>query len=797
MASKLIKALALILGVAAVATAFGGSATSGGGKKSGIIAARATHAQPVTQLIVKYREGSTATVSATSAQAHVAVLGKRAGVVLSYKRAMSGGAHVLSLSHGMTMAQARDVARAIASDPAVLYAEPDAIRHVSFVPNDPGFSPGFSLISGGRQGQWHLMDPSQQYSYTPSGGVATTAFPVGGVNLPQAWNATKGAGVVVGVVDTGVVDHADLSANLVGGSAALSGYDFIASGSNPSTVTANQTPNWTANDGDGRDADPTDAGDWVALGDCTTGDPAADSSWHGTHVSGTIAAVTNNAKGVAGVAPSAKVQHGRALGRCGGFTSDIADAIRWVAGLPADHTGASWSTLGVPANPSPAKIVNLSLGGSVTATDWDPCSITEQNTINAVRAAGVVVVAAAGNDGQAHISSPGNCPGVIAVTAHTLEGDNSDFANIGPGHRTDLVTGAEVAGNSTTISAPGGGCGTSITTTTTPKCANQFIWSTINKGTTTATATPGGDGYGGYSGTSMATPHVAGVAALLFSLQPTLKPDTITSLITKSARHFPSGTFCTDSAALASAGLDITQLPCGAGMLDASAAVSRLQALVPTTIVQALPATVAQAGSTIALTCIANAASGGNSSFVYRWTQTAGTSTAITNATSASASVVAPTPGGNLTFQCAVQDADGFAASGAVSVRSNTPPTIPAIADKTGTAGTAISFNVAGTDPEGDTLNYAATGLPAGATLNPAGAFSWPVAGAAGTYTFTVHANDGLANSPDVTVRIVVSAAAPTPAPASGGGGGAVGLLGFLLLLGAALGLASNRAARG
>jgi serine protease len=461
--------------------------------------------------------------------------------------------------------------------------------------------------------------------------------------------------------------------------------------------------------------------------------------------------------------------------------------MSWAAGLTVP---------GAPANANPVKVINLSLGGSVTSTDWDPCTQIEQTTINAVRAAGVVVVAAAGNDGQAHISSPGNCPGVIAVTAHTLEGDNSDFANVGPGHRYDL-TNQEVAGNSTTISAPGGGCGTSITSTTTPKCADQFVWSTINKSTTSPTAADAGDTYGGYNGTSMATPHVAGVAALLFSLQPNLKPDTITKLITSSARPFPGGTFCADSVALANAGLDIAQLPCGAGMLDASGAVSALQALVPSVIVQVVPATLVQAGNSASLTCTANPASGGSSIFTYRWTQTAGTSATITNATSASASFTAPSPGGTLTFQCAVQDADGFSASGTVSLRSNTPPTIPAIADKAGTAGTAISFTITGTDAEHDPLTYVATGLPTGATLSTAGVFSWPSAGTAGTYTFTLHANDGVANSADATVNIVVSAApTPTPTPASGGGGGAVGLLGLLLLLGAARGLVSNRTER-
>jgi serine protease len=797
MASKFLKALVLVVGVVAVATAFGGSAAMGGGKKPGFIAARATHSQPITQLIVKYRDGSSAVVSAASAQAHVAVLGKRAGVALNYKRAMSGGAHVLSLSRAMTMAEARDVAKRISADPAVLYAEPDAIRRVTlvpFVPNDPGYS-GFNFTDGSSEAQWHLFDPTQDYIYKVAGGTAHSPVkPIGGANLPGAWNVSMGAGIVVGVVDTGVVDHADLSANLVGGSAALSGYDFISSGSNPSSVAASQTPNWTANDGDGRDPDPTDPGDWVLAGECgatgTADGAVANSSWHGTHVSGTIAAVTNNGLGVAGVAPLAKVRIGRALGRCGGLTSDIVDAIRWVAGLPADRTGASWASMGIPTNTSPAKVINLSLSGGITGDPLtDACSITEQNTVNALRAAHVLLVAAAGNDMSPQIGSPANCPGVIAVTAHTLEGDNADYANVGSGQRIDPsvpATPTAVTGNSVTISAPGGGCGTLIAA---PVCANQYVWSTVNKSTTNLTAVDAGDGYGGYTGTSMAAPHVSGVVALLLSIQPSLSPDTVTRLLTASARHFVSG-YCADPQAVLDTGIS---QPCGAGMLDASAAVSLLQASVPTAVASTTPANLAAAGSTVNLTCLATAVTGGSSVFTYQWTQTAGTTATITNATSANASFTAPTPGGNLNFKCAAQDADGFTASGTVSLRSNTPPTIPAIADKAGTAGTAISFTITGTDAEHDPLTYVATGLPTGATLSASGVFSWPSAGAVGTYPFTVHANDGVADSAETPVHVVVSAAPP---PSSGGGGGAVGLLGLLLLLGAARGLVSNRTER-
>ena len=184
---------------------------------------------------------------------------------------------------------------------------------------------------------------------------------------------------------------------------------------------------------------PSDPGDWITADDKTKPLFAScterGSSWHGTHVAGTVAAVGNNGVGIPGVAYEAKVLAVRALGKCFGYTSDITDAIRWASGAaPASGT---WSAIGVPNNANPAKVVNLSLGSSSSA-----CSPIRQAAIDAARAAGAVVVAATGNDGRLTIGSPANCSGVIAVTSHTVEGDNSDFSNVGPG---------------TTISAPGGG----------------------------------------------------------------------------------------------------------------------------------------------------------------------------------------------------------------------------------------------------------------------------------------------------------------------------------------------------
>ena len=320
----------------------------------------------------------------------------------------------------------------------------------------------------------------------------------GGIRAPAAWDRSTGSGVVVAVIDTGVRPHVDLKANL------LAGYDFIST-------------TQVSNDGNGRDADAYDPGDSVAAGFCGTGSAASNSSWHGTHVAGIIAATAGNGAGVAGVAYGAKVLPLRALGRCGGYTSDIADAMVWAVG---------GSVAGLPVNPTPARVLNLSLGGR------NACDTTTQNAINTARAKGAVVVVAAGNENtDVSTSSPANCAGVIAVAAVGKGGGKASYSNTGTG---------------VTIAAPGGDSGAGIV-------------STLNAGT----SAPGADNYVAYMGTSMATPHVAGVAALMLAVNKNLTPDQVASLLKSSARAFPAS--CTK---------------CGSGIVDANAAVAQAAAFV-------------------------------------------------------------------------------------------------------------------------------------------------------------------------------------------------------------------------
>lgn len=665
------------------------------------------------RLIIKFKEEATTRAGVfdfNAARDQVTMLDTRATLNvlagsapgLSYLKSVTPQTHVAVTAQKLNRAELFALAKQIEQDPRVAYAEIDEIAHTQFVPNDPSY----------QGSQWHYQ--------------AASTYP-GGANLPAAWDRATGSGVVVAVIDTGVRPHADLVANL------LPGYDFVSADS-PGVFA-------TANDGDGRDADASDPGDFAAAGACATGSSASNSSWHGTHVAGTIAAVTNNGVGGSGVAFGARILPVRALGVCGGFTSDIAAGMQWAAGLTVP---------GVPANPNKAKVLNLSLGAS------GACSATYQAAVTAVRAAGSVVVAATGNDGASSIGQPANCTGVIAVTAHTKLGDNARYANIGSG---------------TVISGPGGGFGSLVTGD------GSAVYSTLNNGTTT----PAADTYGGKAGTSMAAPHVAGVAALLAGLKPAITPAALQSVLSSSARPHPVGTFCA------------TRTDCGAGLVDAKAAIDYLMA--PSVAASVTQAGVRPTGSTINFTAAALPGASGSTTFSYQWTQLAGPAVTLANSTSSSASFVAPALGASYTLGVKVTDGSGWMGANQVSVTSNTAPVLRPIAAQTVVQGGNLSFTASATDAETNPVVFVATGLPAGSSLNPAtGVFSWNGAGPQGTYAITVTPNDGTFNGASQTVSVTVAAPAST---GSGGGGGAIGVwdLMALLALGAAALLTRQRQA--
>lgn len=696
---KMKKSKLLAVG-AVLSAAVYSAAVTGQPKPAGSMGPR-TDEPPVRQLIVKYRDETVRSFSAGAGKSREAVLSSKSGLAIAYRRPMSGLSHVYALPNAMSTTEAFALAKRLElSDPSIEYAEPDYRVRKLVVPSDPMFAT-----------QWHYQATN-----------AATSL-LGGINAPLAWDLSRGQGVVVAVLDTGIVAHPDLAANV------LPGYDFI-------------TDPVTANDGGGRDGDPSDPGDWVAADFCDPGEPADDqsSSWHGTHVAGTIAAVSNNGVGVAGVAYESRVLNVRVLGRCGGATSDVLDAIRWAAGLAVP---------GVPNNANVAKVINMSLGGT------GPCSQATQAAVSAATAAGSLVVAATGNDGFGQIGTPANCVGAVAVTAHTYQGDNANYANVGAG---------------TAISAPGGGqCSTPdtpgvFTCLTQTNRPERFVASTLNSGTTVPVAA----NYAGYVGTSMATPHVAGVAALLFSRAPALKVTEARFLLTSSARAFPPNTYCTAFA----------DAPCGAGMLDAKAALDLQTGRAPALAVTA-PA-VTSGGQTISLQATTTSRNGGSMSYTYSWAQTSGPTVTLANPATANPTFTAPSPGGTHIFEATVVDGNGYTVKQTVTTKSNSAPTIAAVGPQSGTTGTPLQVRVTATDPEQDRITWVATGLPAGSTFDAAtGTFAWanPQAGA---HTFSVVANDGTINSAATTVSMSVQ-----PAAGSSGGGGSTsfGVLWLLLML--------------
>jgi len=379
----------------------------------------------------------------------------QAGSGLSYERTLATGHLLFRPAKDSTMAfsMANQIMQDLANEPGVASVEPDLLMHPMST-NDP---------------YWPYL-----WSYRADRT---------GIDVVKAWSHSRGEGVAVAVIDTGITNHPDLQGQI------LPGYDFI------SSVSA-------AGDGNGRDSNPNDEGDFVF------GSP---SSWHGTHVAGTIAALAGNGLGVAGVAPGAKVVPVRVLGKGGGNLSDIADGMIWAAG---------GSVPGVPDNKNPARVLNLSLGGT------GACGSLYVRAINIARARGSVVVVAAGNENRdASSVAPANCPGTITVAASNPSGGKSSFSNYG---------------RPVNITAPGGAGGGGD---------QANIYSTVNAGRTT----PAGPAYAAYAGTSMAAPHVAAVAALVLAAAPTLKPDEVQALLIDNVKPLPQP--CRQG--------------CGAGLLDA------------------------------------------------------------------------------------------------------------------------------------------------------------------------------------------------------------------------------------
>ena len=506
---------------------------------------------------------------ALAAQRRADRLAARAGVALTTGAAISERAQVMTAS-GI---DAATLARRLAADPEVLRVAVDQRRRALYLPNDPLYAAGPASGRGPDVGQWYLRAP---------GGDVRSA-----INAEAAWDRVTGnPGIVVAVVDTGVLaDHLDLAGQV------LPGYDMV---SDPAT----------ANDGNGRDADASDPGDWVTAAENSArgGDfqncGISDSSWHGTKIAGLIGAAANNGLGMAGSAFGVRILPVRVLGKCGGYDSDIQAGMRWAAGLAVP---------GLPLNPNPARILNLSLGGSgaCTAATGYPAVIAE------LQAAGVVVVAAAGNSAGHAVELPANCPGVIAVAGLRHAGTKVGFSDLGP----------EIS-----ISAPAGNC---VNLGAGEPCLYPIL-SSSNSGTQRPNA--GGstwtDAYDYSVGTSFAAPLAAGSAALMLSARPELQPQEVLTLMQSSARAFPTSGAGNDEngqpvpLCRAPDGSDQLQCYCsvglcGAGMLDADGAV-QAALLAPLARIGLVPVS-PQVGDTLHLSAAGSLAGAGHGLAAYAW----------------------------------------------------------------------------------------------------------------------------------------------------------------------------------
>ena len=327
-----------------------------------------------------------------------------------------------------------------------------------------------------------------------------------GVSMPTAWKYSKGDGhKVVAVIDTGIRAHQQIDKALTrNADGSIYGYDFVSELAN-------------AADGDGEDSNPNDEGD-----------SSGGNSFHGTHVAGIIAA-EHDFLGSAGIAPNVKLLPIRALGKDGGTISDLVKAVNWAAGV---------KIAGIPQNKFPVSVINLSLGAKEVVS----CTGGYASIFDAAIAKGITVIAAAGNESRASLSFPGNCNGVITVVATQALGDRATYSNFGSG---------------TLLSAPGGEF--NIGSTESPDSRGGIISSWVDSANLPS--------YRLSEGTSMATPVVSGIVALMYSMQPNITPARVRAILQDSVRPFAPTSNCAIIGG------------CGAGIINAQLALARTSAL--------------------------------------------------------------------------------------------------------------------------------------------------------------------------------------------------------------------------
>jgi len=713
----------------------------------------------VQRVIVKLRALEPSGDAHGSTAAAPAALAKRASLVLMESHRIAPGLHVLRLQPAAGGESIAATLARLRADSAVEYAEADQRRYAQAVPDDPLFT-----------GQWYL----QSASATPSA-----------VDAESAWNVTSGStGIVIADIDSGVrFDHPDLlRAGAGDGGRLLPGYDFVFDAV-------------AANDGDGRDADASDPGDWVSMADTNTaeftGCTVADSSWHGTRVVGILGAITNNASGVAGLTWNSWILPVRALAKCGGDDSDIEAAMLWAGGIHVD---------GVPDNPYPANIENLSIGAPGS------CPQSYQEVISQLTARGVLVVVSAGNDGGP-VAAPANCPGVAAIAGLRHAGTKVGFSNLGP----------EIA-----LAAPAGNC---VNTTAGSPCVYSLD-TTYNLGKTTPTSNGYTDQTTTNLGTSFSAPIVSGIAALMLAVNGNLKSGELIARLQEGAQPFPQTSLDSTGAQppachVPTSASDNTQdvecictlddMTCGAGMANASQAVAA--ALRPIAAV-AVPTSVTPGGN-VSLQGAGSAAACHHTISTHAWSIVSGTSSGISGANTDTAIVVAPAAGA-FSVRLTVTDDAGRQDTADVTVSSNAAttaaaasagakacPSSVAVASPVGVSvsPTSASLKVGGgtqaftatvTDTTDTAVTWQVNNVTGGnaslGTISAAGVYTPPATLAASlavTVTAVSIAVKTQTGSAEVTVApaVLSGAAGGASGTSSSSGGGAIDLLMLLALL--------------
>ena len=460
-------------------------------------------------------------------------------------RPVGRASQLLDFGRPLPAAEAREMAEMLSRQPDVEWVVPNEREHrLQVVPNDPYYpatAPG--------SGQWWL----RRVSGSDGNVLADRLRGVAG--FEAAWSSGIAGSLgdpsaIVAVLDTGITSGAYAHPELVG--KVIPGYDFV------SEVEY-------ANDGDGRDADPSDPGDWVDHGDLANpafaGCLLEASSWHGTLIAGQIAALTNNGQGVAGIGWNTQVLAVRVAGKCGATVSDIVDGIRWAAGLPV---------VGVPIiNPNPARIINISFGGDAA------CNAEYQAAIDEVwNSKGAIVVAAAGNE-HAGLSRPASCDKVVGVVGLNRDGFKNNYSNFGA-KAVIATVGGDDDGADSGLWAPyladDGILTVDFTSARWPGSADIY-------------GHPGLASYAQLYGTSFSAPLVSGAAALMLAVNKNLTAQQLVDGLKASARpHVTSGTVG-GSPLIGTCSWDnpgrciCTTSTCGAGILDAEQALRYAEAV--------------------------------------------------------------------------------------------------------------------------------------------------------------------------------------------------------------------------